>query len=301
MGSSDHQFGGVSTDLKLSLVEGYLRAFTVALRGKFSELWCIDAFAGTGERTVKHAAKSGDLLEPPAEERTERRRGSARIAIDVVPPFDRLIFMDKSRRHCRALRELGSKHPDRQIDVIEGDANKAIVDIVTRHRWKATRAVMFLDPYGMSVDWETLKVIRSTEAIDVWYLVSLSGLFRQAARDADAVDQSKRAALTRMLGTDSGWETAWYKRVQRNDLFDTLDEPHSRIVDVEAMEAFVWKRLETLFPKVLKPLRLKTDRGVPQFALFFAISNPKPEAVGLATKIANYILNSGRSSQVRPR
>jgi three-Cys-motif partner protein len=123
---SDHEFGGVSTDLKLSMVEGYLSAFTTALRGKFAELWYIDAFAGTGERTTRHAASEGDLLLPRSEERIERQRGSARIAIDVVPHFDRLVFIDKNPRHCDALRSLSRLHPDRKIEVLEGDANQTL-------------------------------------------------------------------------------------------------------------------------------------------------------------------------------
>jgi len=43
----EHEFGGVSTDLKLSLVGAYLHEFTTALMGKF-DLCYIDAFAGTG-------------------------------------------------------------------------------------------------------------------------------------------------------------------------------------------------------------------------------------------------------------
>jgi three-Cys-motif partner protein len=299
-GISDHEFGGVSTDLKLSIVESYLTAFTIALRGKFKELWYIDAFAGTGERTVKLATRDGDLFDVAQEEQIERHRGSARIAIETAPPFDRLIFMDMDPRHCEALRELRADHPARQIEILEGDSNSSIREVVQRSNWKGIRAVMFLDPYGMSVDWQTLESIRVTGAIDVWYLVSLAGLFRQAARRADAVDESKRAALTRMLG-NGDWESAWYQRTQRDDLFGEGDREHSRVADLEAMEAYVWKRLRELFPKVLKPLRLKDSRGIPQFALFFAISNPKPNAIALATKIASYILNSGRSSQVLPR
>jgi three-Cys-motif partner protein len=283
--------------LKLSLVERYLSAFTTAPRGKFKELWYIDAFAGTGERTVKLAARDSDLFDAAQEEQIERHRGSARIAIETEPPFDRLIFMDKDPRHCEALRKLRTGHPARQIDILEGDSNSAIKEVVQGSSWNGIRAVMFLDPYGMSVDWQTLEFVRATEAIDVWYLVSLAGLFRQAARRADAVDESKRTALTRMLG-NSDWESAWYKRTQHDDLFGDGDMEHSRIADVEAMESYVWKRLRELFPRVLKPLRLKDSRGIPQFALFFVISNPELKAIRLATKIASHILNSGRSSQV---
>ena len=50
----DHEFGDQHTELKLSIVEKYLKFFTTALRGKFKELWYIDAFAGTGSRTVRY-------------------------------------------------------------------------------------------------------------------------------------------------------------------------------------------------------------------------------------------------------
>jgi three-Cys-motif partner protein len=259
-----------------------------------------DAFAGTGERTLRYAAQSAGLFDAATEERIERLRGSAQIAIDVHPPFDHLIFVDSNKKHCEALRGLQAKNPHRDIEVLEGDANETIGRLLKNRRWNGTRAVMFLDPYGMSVDWTTLEAVRATEAIDVWYLVSLSGLFRQAALDKRALDQSKRIALTRMLGTEE-WEAAWYQPIDRSDLFGEVDEHHARVADVTKMEEFVHKRLSALFPKVLKPLRLMDDRGVPIFALFFVISNPEAKAIGLAAKIAGHILNSGKLSHVRPR
>jgi three-Cys-motif partner protein len=85
--------------------------------------------------------------------------------------------MDKDPRHCEALRKLRTDHPARQIDILEGDSNSAIKEVVQGSSWNGIRAVMFLDPYGMSVDWETLESIRATEAIDVWYLVPSQGSF----------------------------------------------------------------------------------------------------------------------------
>jgi three-Cys-motif partner protein len=105
---ADHEFGSQDTDLKLSLVEAYLKHFTTALRGKFSELWYFDAFAGTGERTVRVAARDGDLFDEPAAESVDRRRGSAKIAIDVKPPFDHIVFVEKRPKSLAALRALGT-------------------------------------------------------------------------------------------------------------------------------------------------------------------------------------------------
>jgi three-Cys-motif partner protein len=261
----------------------------------------IDAFAGTGERTIKTPARPADILGPEVQERVERHRGSAKIAIDIKPDFDRLVFMEKRPRHITALNDLKADHPARNINVVPGDANAEIIKLIASQKWNGTRAVMFLDPYGMSVEWRTLEAIQKTEAIDVWYLVSLSGLFRQATHDPEKLDDSKRAALTRMIGTPD-WEQDWYQLTQRQDLFGDIDEQIARSAEVDDMERYFGKRLGSLFPKVLPPLRLNDARGIPQFALFFAISNPAPKAIGLASKIANHtILNSGRASQVRPR
>lgn len=296
---SEHQFGGVSTDLKLSLVEAYLKAFTTALRGRFRELTYIDAFAGTGERTVTHDAVDGGFLYEDTPERIERLRGSATIAIETEPQFDKLIFIDQNPRHCAALRVLQERHPARAISVEEGNAATVLTRILSEHSWSGRRGVLFLDPYGMSVPWETLEAVRATEALDVWYLVSLAGLYRQAPRDIRALTADKRSAITRMLGTDE-WEREWYS-ARGGSLFDDTDEREYRSADVRMIEATVTRRLRTLFPAVGGPLTLRNDRGHPMNSLYFLPSNPKQAAFGLAMKIASHILSSGSSSHKRPR
>lgn len=293
-----HEFGSQSTEIKLALIEQYLKAYTTALSNSRWRLMYFDAFAGTGERTIRTVARDGGLFDEDVEERVEQRRGSARIALDVNPQFDVLVFMERNRRYCEALNLLKDQNPTRQIHVIQGDCNEAIRDIAKKVDWRKNRAVMFLDPYGMNVDWTTLQAIAETKAIDVWYLFSLSGLFRQAARNIDDVDQDKRAALTRTLGTDE-WEKSLYQTTVNSDLFGNQIEQTERNADVLALEEYVSKRLMTLFPKVLKPLALPIEKKPQMFSLYFLISNPSPPAIGLATKIANHILKVGSSSQVR--
>jgi three-Cys-motif partner protein len=297
--SSEHEFGGVSTDLKLSVVGDYLRGFTTALTGKF-ELCYIDAFAGTGDRTIRHAEQEASLLGPSSEVSIERRKGSARIAIETKPPFNRLVFIDLKKRHCEALEQLKRDYPDRRIDIVRADANEAILGIVKALDWRKARAVMFLDPYGMHVRWETLEAIQSTRAIDVWYLVSLAGLFRQATRDGRALSDQKRRAITRMLGT-AEWEDEWYRPSESLDLFDGAGADRSRVATVGEIEDYVGRRLRTLFPHVLPPLRLRNSQNTPMFALYFCVSNPDPRAIAPASRIADYLLRRGRSSQVRSR
>jgi three-Cys-motif partner protein len=139
----DHEFGDQHTELKLSIVEKYLKFFTTALRGKFEELWYIDAFAGTGSRTIRYEERAAGLLDAGEPERIERRRGSARIAIDVRPPFDFIVFIESKPSYAAALQELAANHPNRRIAVVKNDANDAIRSLVAANSWRSTRAVLF--------------------------------------------------------------------------------------------------------------------------------------------------------------
>jgi len=218
----DHEFGDQHTELKLSIVEKYLKFFTTALRGKFKELWYIDAFAGTGSRTVRHEERAAGLLDSGEPERIERRRGSARIAIDVKPPFDFIVFVESKPSYAAALQELAANYPNRRIAVVKDDANDALKSLIAANNWQSTRAVLFLDPYGMQLEWSTLEKVAATKAIDIWFLFSLAGLYRQATRRLADIDEHKRAALTRMFGSDA-WEKELYPKCLSGNILKPLN------------------------------------------------------------------------------
>jgi three-Cys-motif partner protein len=135
--------------------------------------------------------------------------------------------------------------------------------------------------------------------IVVWFLFSLSALYRQAARDADAIDADKRAAITRVLGTDA-WEKELYAPRQPG-LFSGDEASVWRTADVAHIEDYVRARLRTIFPALLKPMPLPVFTRPQKFSLFFAISNADGAATGLATRIANHVLKTGISSQIYGR
>jgi three-Cys-motif partner protein len=113
----DHEFGDQHTELKLSIVEKYLKFFTTALRGKFNELWYVDAFAGTGSRTIRYEERAAGLLDSGEPERIERRRGAANIAIDVKPPFDFIGFIENKLSYVAALQELAANIPIEKLQL----------------------------------------------------------------------------------------------------------------------------------------------------------------------------------------
>lgn len=273
-----HQFGGEHTQEKLQALADYLPAYTTALSSRFT-LYYIDAFAGTGECDI---AVAGKRLRVP---------GSASIAIDCKPPFHKMVFVETAASRVRALEKLSEAAPDRDIVVVREDANVAVPIQLAALR-RSDRAVILLDPYGMSVDWTTLEKIAESRLADVWYLFPLSGLYRQAAKDSRNIDASKEAALTRIMGRHD-WKKALYEPKPTYDLFG--DDSDVRTADPQRMAEWVKECLQSIFPgvhgpKILYQRRKNGKHGPPLYALFFLVSNPEPKALALAMKFAKAVL-----------
>jgi three-Cys-motif partner protein len=299
-----HLFGSVDTQAKLSCLKQYLQAYSIALKNKGFQRVYIDAFAGTGSRTVTRAALPifSDGEENAMEVNTP---GSARIALEVEPGFTNFLFIEQDPIKAQALQQLVDQHRERGVraSVTAGDANDIVQRLCRNYNWHKDnmRGVIFLDPYGMEVSWETVQAIAETKALDCWYFFPLSGLYRNAPRDSSKLDQSKTDSLTRLFGTDL-WRTEWYAQEEgQTDLFSQESRDY-RAFDVERIEEWVRQRLMAVFKgTVLKPLRLRHSNKAPMASLFFAVSNPHPQAVKVASDIAGHILKAGISSQVRSR
>lgn len=273
-----HQFGGEHTQEKLQALREYLPAYTTALGKRFT-LHYVDAFAGTGECDITVGGK--ELRVP----------GSASIAIECKPPFHRMIFIEKVASRVRALEKLSQAAGQHGIEVIKDDANAAVPAYLARLN-RSDRAVILLDPYGMTVDWVTLETIAASRLADVWYLFPLSGLYRQAAKDSRNIDASKFAALTRIMGPHD-WRKALYEPKPTQDLFG--EDSDMRTADPQRMAEWVRECLLSIFPGVVGPKILYQTRrdgkqGPPLYALFFLVSNPEPRALALALKFGRAIL-----------
>ncbi len=278
MGDFQHNFGGIWTVDKLGTLQKYLRFFTKALQNEPFKLFYIDAFAGSGECTVLVHGEEKTII------------GSAKLAIDIKPNFDKLFFIEKSSKRYSELNTLKKNYPDRDIHLFNNDANEILPTIIDSYDRVKFRGVVFLDPYGMNTKWGVLEAIANTESLDLWYLFPLEGFFRQATIDLANMDSSKRNALTRLLGTDQ-WETDIYNETRQIDMFDG-PSPIRRNTDPIGLAQYAKKRLETVFPNVTDPLFLPFNNNKKKFALFFAASNPNPKAFGLAMRGANYILKA---------
>lgn len=303
MATVDHMFGGAHTEAKLQCLREYLEAYSTALRNQdFARLY-IDAFAGTGSRSEERPALPILGTHDPEIVTTQ---GSAHIALNTQPSFHHISLIEQDPAKIGALVATIERSGHPRAHARQGDANRIVKDICQKTAWRGPgtvgrgiRGVIFLDPYGMEVEWNTVKAIAATEALDCWYFFPLSGLYRNAPRDPLKLDATKIESLNRLLGSDEWREALYDKPPPQETMFGMFDGAERR-VEIDAIEDYVRKRLASVFKgTVLEPMRINNSLGKPLASLFFAVSNSSPPAVALATKIASHILKAGISSQSR--
>jgi three-Cys-motif partner protein len=309
--SAEHPFGGAWTELKLRAIGDYLAFYTRALQRRPSkqtpfQKWYIDAFAGTGERTEERTVGGLHEGQPTRHERFQLE-GSARRALKVEPPFQHYVFIEANQRRFRALEKLRDEFSGKDIRSMRGDANLGLQKLFASEPWirgspqaGLQRAVVFLDPYGMNVRWDTLKLLADTKRADVWYLFPLHAALRQLAHNHGAVDEAKRAALTEVFGSED-WEEEFYREVKEpKDLFEFESQSRERIADPVKVEAYARRMLQSIFTFVSEPIPLLARRGLRQFSLFLATGNDSPQAIDLIKRgVAAQVKKYGRPASHR--
>lgn len=295
-----HQFGGQWTEEKLNRLREYLPAYTKIFksneRAKFLRTYYVDAFAGTGYRSIKDISRlprqmllSEDEVNFEDQDAQAFNDGSARIALEVEPSFDNYIFVEQAPEHVQELEKLRSQFPAKanQITIMQNDANTFLQSWCSQMNWEKNRAIVFLDPYGMSVEWATIEAVAKTKAIDLWLLFPLGQAVNRLLTRNHPPEGAWANKLTRFFGTED-WKTEFYRPRQQTTLFST-EETLQKEANFESIGKFFVKRLESVFAKVSpNPLTLYNSRNVPIYLLCFAASNPK--GAPTAVRIANYIL-----------
>jgi three-Cys-motif partner protein len=288
MNKTPQTFGGDWTSDKLERVSKYLDAYKQALKNQPFYLIYIDAFAGTGYRTPKKQQENQGLLLPEFEGQEAKGfvDGSARIALQGEPPFDKYIFIEQSPKRFIELQKLKEEFPTRNIELEQSDANAYIMKLCKKP-WIKERAVLFLDPFGMQVTWDTIGAIAKTKAIDLWLLFPLGVAVNRLLKKDANIPESWRKILDEMFGT-TDWYEAFYKTEQVRNLFEDQIITN-KMSDFDSIGQYFVNRLKTVFAGVAKkPLPLTNSRNVPLYLLCFASGNPKGAPIAL--RIAENIL-----------
>lgn len=289
-----HEFGGDWTTEKLDRVGKYLQAYTIIFdrnpRARKLHTIYMDAFAGTGYRTSPPVLP--DILTLPELGEADNQaflKGSARIALEVFPVFKEYIFIEQDPDHAQELNQLKTEFSNcaNKIHIVTQDANTYLQDWCRNIDWRMTRAVVFLDPYGMQVEWPVIEALAKTKAVDLWYLFPLGVAVNRLLTKSAPPPEKWAQALTRIFGTED-WRNVFYPHRKVPMLFGEEDV-QTKEADFAKISDFFVERLRSVFTAVAtNPLPLMNSKNNPLYLLCFASGNPKGSST--AVEIAQHIL-----------
>jgi three-Cys-motif partner protein len=213
------------------------------------------------------------------------RKGSVRRALEVEPSFDKYVFIEKSAKKCKELKAVAAEFPHKKVKVINEDANSALLKWCLNLNPECERAVVFLDPFGASVEWKVISALAKTRAVDLWILFPYSAVNRMLMRNRKP-QGALAERLTKVFGT-ADWENSFYSsRRFRPLLAEThVEEAHKSVAHREIIDFFM-ARLRKEFEAVADPKPLHNSRSL-LFMLISAAGNAASAKTGI--KIANSI------------
>ena len=272
-------FGGQWTINKLNILENYLNAYTTALKDQPFKLMYLDAFAGTGEISLRYEDEDAQAF----------IEGSARRAINITDkPFDRLIFVEKELQRFASLQSLCKENPSRDIRTENADANFFLKNL--QEDWWSWRGVLFLDPFATEVEWATIEKIAGFNALDTWILFPVSSIGRMLPRSKkpEKISDKWVDCLNRIFG-DRSWEIL-YSNDPQLSLWG--DKQYQRESGVEGIIQIYKDKLRSLFDsRYLETSKtFMNSKNSPLFEFMFCAGNPR--GAKLAKKIACHILNA---------
>jgi len=167
----------------------YIYAFTTSMKKKkWSGLHYIDIFAGAG---IERLETSREL-----------DWGSPLIAAKAPHSFDKLHLCEKNKHKYNALKSrVDQIRPDSQV--LHGDANKKIREII-KEIPERTLSLAFLDPYGLHLEFETLKILSEIRAdLIIFFPDHLDALRNWEKNYLNNPDSN----LDRCLGSGADWRS----------------------------------------------------------------------------------------------
>lgn len=286
-----NEFGGQWTRDKIEIFMKYVPAYLTIMNEyapKFNwELLYFDGFAGSGAILSESEEQVGDeyaLVEGVA----------TRILRETNPcRFNYYYFVEKNPVNAQKLKELISKefpNIESAVRVVSGDFNKEIRRVTKRMQelenegGKKIKALVFIDPYGMSVEWESIASMKGL-GIDMWMLVpSGVGANRLIPKNFDKIDPMWFRRLSQFFGIEIEELKAYFYSAQQNLFGEEMVKESDTIKRIHKLYE---KRLLTIFQFVSSAFIMENSKGSVMYHFLLASNN------ATAVSIANDIIGKG--------
>lgn len=283
---------------KLKCLRKYLSAYTTIMRKQrwVEGYFYIDAFAGPGTLKVRKKQVTdsvriqfhrfyGQVLGDS--ETAEYISGSPRIALELKHPFTDYVFIeidDGRYQQLQALKAEFEKRRDVTVQIEKQDCNSYLCGLAsdTQINWKKWRGIVFLDPFGMQVPWNTLARLAKTNAIEILINFPVGMAIQRLLKKSGKFSQPEREKLNEYFGTEE-----WYEELygEFKGFFGTVVYKNRPSGDV--LVKWYRKRLKKLFKYVTHAREVQNSKGSPLYYLIHAGQN------STGNKIAGEILKQG--------
>lgn len=292
-------WGGSWTEDKLDAFEKYVNAYLTimnAFRDKNNwKLIYFDGFAGSGSRKEKKEEEDSVLLQDLfkdssiKEEELNLYKGAAERVLSIPQRgFDFYYFVDKDTESSLKLHELLSRFEnDNTLVYRNSDANKQI-EMLARamQKDKKLTSLVLLDPFGMQVDWSSIKQLEGTRT-DLWILIP-TGVIVNRLLDRKG-ELSHIEKLKSFFGKDEvSLRDYFYTKSQEQTLFGDIEKIQKVEKPIQKIAELYIQQLKEIFKHVTpEPLVLYNSRHTPIF--HFACASNNETAIKIASQIIKKI------------
>lgn len=281
------EWGGPWTEKKLEAFSKYVWSYlTIMKKHPYWKTIYFDGFAGSGTREKQVNADLMQQLKITEEEERTYKGAAERVLELQELSFDFYYFIDKKDSSLNKLKtKLDEKFKDKTIVYRSGDANHQITKLAKALRTKDYAALVFLDPFGMQINWNSITKLKNTHS-DVWILVPTGVIVNRLLDRAGKLEFSEK--LESFFGLPiADIKAHFYEEQKVQTLFGEEEIITKVSKPIEKISKLYAERMKTIWNFVTeKPLVLKNRTGAPIFHFVFASNNPT------ATKIAKQIIQN---------
>ncbi|CAM3896992.1 three-Cys-motif partner protein TcmP [Mucilaginibacter galii] len=260
-----NKFGGNWTEAKMEIVVNYAKAYLrIMNKQSWAKTLYFDGFAGSGLIGVN--------------EDDEAIKGTALRILDIVEPkpFDMYYFVELDINKKISLENrVNTDYFGRNAHVVQDDCNKKIVDMAGfLKKDSAYRALAFIDPYGMTVNWSSIEALKGL-GIDLWILVPTGlGVNRLLKNNGD-IEEGWLLKLEKFLGLPRDYIlNHFYKEKSRFTLFGEEKTISKEDNVIEKIGQLYTERLKTVFKAVSESFVMRNSNNSIMYHFMMATNNP---------------------------
>lgn len=283
------RWGGSWTEKKLDAFSKYVWSY-LSIMKKHPNWKTIyfDGFAGSGGRT-EDIHKNRPLFEElNISEESNVYKGSAERVLSLKDnfAFNYYYFIDTDKKALKNLQvrieEKFSESPN--IIFRKDDVNNQLLELSTAmKRDKKYAALIFLDPFGMQIRWQSICSLQGTRT-DIWILLPTGVIVNRLLDKDGKLEHIEK--LTSFFGlAEQEIREFFYKKETEQTLFGEEERIKKVTKPIDKIAKLYVQQLKTIWkfaPE--KPLVLLNHKNVPIYHLVFASNNKT------AVKIASQII-----------